>query len=261
MTIGIELEGTLGGASLLVPLGMSRGGHSIPGALACVHADGAPDLWAARHSFLHPDEIARAESFPSQARRQSFVLGRYAGKRAAQALGGETPLAQLEIVSGVFGQPILRGGAHPPVVSISHTARAAVAVACPPEHILAIDVEELSPRMTEVFESMLTERELARARAVGGPATGPNVIWSMKEALSKALRCGLTTTFEVLETKDFVLTGPAAFATLFSNFAQYRSQTLVLGDHVLSLAYPKNSRIELAPDDGAALERVLSARR
>src|SRR3954451_19001912 len=94
-------DDTLGGTALLVPLGMSRGGHPIPGALVCVHAAAAPDLWAARHALLHPAEIARAESFPAEARRQSYVLGRYAGKCAARAVGADAPLGTLEIVSGV----------------------------------------------------------------------------------------------------------------------------------------------------------------
>jgi 4'-phosphopantetheinyl transferase len=250
---------TLAGASLLLSLGMTREGRPVAAALACVHADAAPDLWALRHRFLHPGELARAEGFPAQARRTSFLLGRYAAKRAAHAAGADVPMPALEIVSGVFGQPILRGAGDAPAVSISHTGALAAAVACAPEHIVAVDVEVLAPRLTEVFESMLTPAELARARQIAGVELGPNLLWSMKEALSKALRCGLTTRFEVLETEEFAVTGPGRYRCLFVNFAQYRCETLVIGDHVLSLAFPKNSQIDLSAEAVARLERVVTA--
>lgn len=241
--------------SATVSLGLVRHGEPVAGVLACVHREAAAGVDARCAAMLHPNEVQRLEEFRADSRRLGFFLGRHAAKLAVRALGVMVPMRTLEIASGVFEQPIVKGtGGEPPVVSLSHTRTVAVAVACEPEHILGVDIEELDPQRTEVFESVMTPRELAvTRRAPGGGAQAANVLWAMKEALSKALRCGLTTPFEVLEADVFEPHADGGWSCLFRNFAQYRARAWVLGHHVLAVVSPKHSVVRVTPED---LERV-----
>lgn len=239
--------------SAAVPLGMTRHGAAVPGVLACVHRGAAPELRERLTLFLHPAERARLDAFPSELRWTSFLLGRYAGKRALHALGGGVPPHAVQIASGVFDQPVVRGG-HPAAVSLSHVAAAGVAVACEPEHVLGVDVEEVAPDRSDVFDSVMTPAERRAVRsAPGGVGVAATLVWTLKEALSKALRCGLMTPFEVLEVEGFAPHEDGGVGCLFRNFAQYRGRAWVLGGHVLAVVSPKHSHVHIAPGD---LDRV-----
>ncbi|QSQ25570.1 4'-phosphopantetheinyl transferase superfamily protein [Pyxidicoccus parkwayensis] len=242
-------------ASTTVSLGMVRHGEPVPGVLACVYREASAGLDARCLALLHPNEQQRLEELRAESRRLGYFLGRHAAKLAVRTLGGVVPMRAVEIASGVFEQPIVKGAlGDAPVVSLSHTRSVAVAVACEPEHILGVDVEQLDPQRTDVFESVMPPRELTMARrAPGGGVQAVNLIWAMKEALSKALRCGLTTPFEVLESESFEPHGDGGWSCLFHNFAQYQARAWVLGHHVLAVVSPKHSIVRIAPED---LERV-----
>ncbi len=47
------------------------------------------------------------------------------------------------------------------------------------------------------------------------------LLWSLKEALSKALRTGLTVPFALLETTHHLSPVPGGVTAQFANFAQY----------------------------------------
>jgi len=63
-------------------------------------------------------------------------------------------------------------------------------------------------------------------------------VWTMKEALSKALRCGLTVPLNLLEVRAAVLQRDGSLRSEFSNFSQYKCQTWVVSPCVLSIALP-----------------------
>lgn len=242
-------------SSATVSLGMVRHGVPVPAVLTCVHQESVAAISAARLALLHPNERARLDGFRADSRRLGFFLGRYAAKRALRELGVQAPMDAVEIAPGVFEHPVVKGaGGDAPVVSLSHARSVAAAVACGPEHIVGVDVEQLSPERTDVFESVMPQRELAMARhAPGGGELAANVIWTMKEALSKALRCGLTAPFEVLEVDAFEGHVAGGYGCLFRNFAQYRARAWVLGGYVLAVVSPKHSLLHVAPAD---LERI-----
>jgi len=242
----------------VVPLRMTRGGQPVPAVLACVHQDAAVTLAAGAQTLLHPNERARLDAFPSELRRLSFLLGRYAAKRAVGALRDGVVPHRLEIAAGVFGQPVVRGAADPPAVSLSHTSEVGVAVACEPEHILGVDVEDVGPRPDDVFESALAPAERAAARAAVGSATlAAGLVWALKEALSKALRCGLTAPFDVLRTEAIQPVGGGGVHCEFGNFRQYRGRAWPVGGQVLALVWPKRSELGFHPAASPDVCRVL----
>lgn len=235
---------------------LSRSSSSVPVALARKDGEFRATLaWAVAadyesasercESFLHPNELAYLRSLEFDRRKRSFLLGRLAAKQAlARYLEGAIDPAAIEIVPGVFQQPVVRAGSIGPVgVSLAHSQRVACAVAYSELHPLAIDVEDPLPSRDDVIKTQLDPEELDRA-AAAWPA-GPShctMIWTAKEALSKILRCGMTCPFELLAVKELYAAG-GLFGGQFANFTQYRFQTWVMGASIVSLVLPRNSEL------------------
>lgn len=197
--------------------------------------------------FLSNAERDAYRALVADRRRKSWLLGRVAAKRAAAASLETDDLRALEIARGIFGDPRLCVPmAHPPGLSISHAGPVAVAVAHPAGHVMAVDVEEVRPRQADAIASQLTPREVEWA---GGDHPRLTALWTAKEALSKALRCGLTAPFRLLETKDIVEDNVGCLTGRFENFGQYRFVARVEADAVLTLVLPFRTEVRGAPFD------------
>ena len=157
-------------------------------------------------SFLHPIEEAYFSGLTHPRRQHSYLLGRYCAKQAIRACHNDVDVKEISIEAGVFDHPVVTYEAHSPLqVSISHTSDFGAAVAFPEVYPMAIDVETICPSKGDTIKSQLSsaEQKLRLFSYKGGEqdheTTQLTLLWTVKEALSKALRCGLTVPFEVLE--------------------------------------------------------------
>ena len=228
-------------------------------ALGFAHRGAMAVLWSERARFLHPSERRYAESLAQSTRRETFVLGRYALKRALARLASSAFLpSEVEVARGVFGQPVVHHWPSPPAVSITHAGDLAFAVACDPGHVVGIDFDLLLPECDPTRQRALSEREreMARPWELSEPHLAL-VSWTMKEALSKALRSGLMASFELLALEGASREG-ATFSAEFSNFRQYRACAWQLGDATLALVLPKHSRLVLETDELARLRGLVN---
>ncbi|MFN8371030.1 MAG: 4'-phosphopantetheinyl transferase superfamily protein, partial [Bacteriovoracaceae bacterium] len=155
---------------------------------------------ASLKSIFHSNEINQFNSFPSEARKKSFFLGRYAAKIGLRKFLSNYELNQFEIKTGVFNRPI------PfyhfpttifPEVTITHSHDLALAIAYDHEHVIGIDLEHIPQIKAEYILKVINPSEKVIINQVEHIA----VLWTIKEALSKALRCGLTVPFELFEIK------------------------------------------------------------
>lgn len=195
-----------------------------------------------RHEFLSPDEAAMSAGLKFAAKREGFLLGRLAAKRALGALLEEPDLRRIEIRSGIYGQPLVH---HPRAsaaeVSVSHSHGLAVALAYPAGYPMGIDLETVS---AVAAETILGELDASPPElnwlATGGvnAATACSVLWTVREALGKALRIGLNSPLGMLALSEIQAGGEGSWAGRYLNFPQCRCLSLVQGDRVLSLALP-----------------------
>ncbi|HVU24781.1 MAG TPA: 4'-phosphopantetheinyl transferase superfamily protein [Opitutus sp.] len=234
-------------AARCVAVDLRRDGYQGRGALAWIGTAEFAAVAGRADEFLHPEERAVFAGFKVDRRRMSYLLGRVAAKTALGAcVGRGFDPTQCLVAPGVFSQPMVRYSAAPGLdISISHSDRVACALAFPGEHPMAVDLEEVDAARTKVMLTQIrpAEDELARARcpSVDVAAT---VLWTAKEALSKALRCGMTCPYELLEVaaveaRDDVLTGT------FRNFGQYKFEARVRGSSVLTVVLPKKTAMVL----------------
>jgi len=209
----------------------------------CFAAVGA----APSEEFLSENETEQLGSFQFAAKREGFLLGRLAAKRALGALLAEPDLRRIEIGSGIYGQPLVH---HPRAgsaeVTVSHSHGLAVALAYPAGYPMGIDLETISAVSTE---AVIGELEASPAEltwlATGGvdAATACCVLWTAREAMGKALKIGLNSPLGVLALADICAVGEGNWAGRYVNFPRCQCLSQVNGDRVLSLAMPKEAQL------------------
>ena len=202
-----------------------------------------------REHFLHTRELAYCDTMSFERRQRSYLSGRYCAKTALGAYLEEPDLSVIEVPSGVFRQPWVRYpcGIHNVQVSISHSDVFSGALAFPEAHPMGFDIEMIRPEKGAVIAHELTSLEQVRCRdmAIDGGAVY-TFHWVLKEALSKAVRCGMMTPFRLYEVATLKPQVDYFIAT-FKNFTQYKGIVFAFGEPLsaCALVAPKHTEITL----------------
>ena len=152
-------------------------------------------------SWLSDSELSVATGLSWEKRRGDWLLGRWTMKRAIVTLGdlsGGVPIEplELEIPAAPDGAPEPRrdGLRIPESTSLTHRAGRAVCVLGRPGVELGCDLELLEPRSRSFASDFLTAEEARQCEEASGmdAVLLPNLLWSARESVLKALRLGLT---------------------------------------------------------------------
>jgi 4'-phosphopantetheinyl transferase len=192
--------------------------------------------------FLSDNENEHLKGFRFPAKKEGFLLGRLAAKRALGALLGEPDLRQIEIRSGIYGQPLVH---HPRAgtseVTVSHSHGLAVALAFPAGHPMGIDLETVSAvsAATIIGELEASPPELTWL-ATGGvdEATACCVLWTAREALGKALKTGLNSPLGIFSLSEIRAEGTGSWIGRYLSFPRCQFLSQVKNGRVLTLAMP-----------------------
>lgn len=168
-------------------------------------------------------------------RRPSFLGARLALKNLARSLdrvGPDTDLRQLETLHPDGVLPALPGAQGDPPLrcSVAHDSRFAVAVAAPLR--VGVDVEHIAARVERVARVFVNARE-ADLLARSGPRRRADLtkLWTIKEAVTKALGLPLTQAFEVVRLTEL--------GTRESRFSLderiHRAHHAQVADHIFTL--------------------------
>lgn len=196
---------------------------------------------------LHSTEKAHYESLKFERRKQSYLLGRIAAKTAVSALLEISNPASFSIGFGIFHFPVVKGLNENTQVSISHCDDIGIALAFPEEHPLGLDIEKINDQRLEAIKSQLADEEklLLEGYALP-PITGFTLAWTIKEALSKVLRTGLTADFKILEISS--IKGSAQeYTSTFRYYDQYKALSWHSDDYACSVILPRKTSTDLAP--------------
>lgn len=217
----------------------------------CLLQSELPQLEAAlRESvYLHSQELEYYKQLLVNARKASFLAGRWCAKQAlVAACDGRQQARAILVQSGVLQQPVVREGARRATqVSISHADDAAAAVAYDESHPMGIDIERPSDRVLNVLNGCLTahERKLLVGAKLTEDALGCTWLWTCKEALAKAMKVGLTIDLDLYESQSAHCEG-LMIVTRFKHFSQFKCVSFAWRDFVVSIALPWKS--QLSPD-------------
>ncbi len=151
-----------------------------------------------------PHERERASSM-GEKRMKSYTAARLACKRLARRLeGGDCgiPAEAIETLDEEGVRPRCDAGGSPGCYcSVSHDSRFAVAAAS--ERRIGIDVERISERVLKSQHLYMSDEEQGLARSFApGPVEGALRVWSIKEAVTKALDVHLSESWRIVEVKN-----------------------------------------------------------
>jgi 4'-phosphopantetheinyl transferase len=198
------------------------------------------ELKKMRESVLHPSEFASYEKIKYQNRQHSYLLGRYCAKGALSCITQENP-TNISIHNGVFHQPLVN--LTNLKVSITHTGALGGAISFNDSFPMAIDIEIFDPEKEKTVSPLLTpkERILISSSQSRSPMT---MFWTIKEALSKAIHCGLSVPLDVLEIATLKAHGQFYIST-YKNFSQYQALSFFLTDSICTIVFPLNSFLQI----------------
>lgn len=225
-------------------LHLVRPDNRFNGAICCLYF-GDTDDFQELIASLSPEELAYYNTLRFERRIRSYLLGRFVAKNAVSKLINEPMLSNIQIRSGIFTQPLVVSNCGNIQVSISHCDHFGAAIAYPEAHPMGIDLEEINPDNTEVLERQTThvEKELLyEAASSHSYETVLTLSWTAKEALSKTLKTGLMTPFELFELSELAVYDNF-FIGFFKNFAQYKTISFLIGPYMCSIVHPLKTNI------------------
>ncbi|HEY0330317.1 MAG TPA: 4'-phosphopantetheinyl transferase superfamily protein [Rhodopseudomonas sp.] len=234
--------------------------HDGSRALSCAVALVAAPLAALEadaRDILSPEEQALLTDRLAPARRQSFLAGRRAAKNALSVLAPGVSIGEIKVLPGLLQQPVaFVPGRSNLQVTLSHAGTAAIAVAHPEACPMGVDLERAAQEQQSALGEQTTPRERALAQAMLPYDEHQRLLllWCLKEALSKALRCGLTVPFRLLEVASLVPL-PGGVRARFENFTQYEGTAFCAAPLAVALVLPHTVRWQSA--DGAASPHIL----
>lgn len=203
-------------------------------------------------NFLHPKELEYWHALKFERRQQSYLLGRYCAKKAITNYNKNLNFSDIYIKPGIFEQPIVyHPGLQKIQVSLSHCGSLGAAMAFPESHPMGVDIEETHKDKEVVIASQLTPSE----KLLIENKTHDNskriefytLFWTLKEALSKTLRTGLTTPFEIYAI-EAITEHTGYWMAKFKNFTQYQAMAFPVGRNcICALVFPKQLHLKQIP--------------
>jgi phosphopantetheinyl transferase len=197
--------------------------------------------------YLHDQERHYYNTLKFEKRMRSYLIGRFAAKQAVGALNGEENLTNILIGSGIFNQPIVVSNRQNIKVSITHSGDLGAALAFPEAHPMGIDLETVNCQQREALEGQATEWE--KQKIVSLPIeydAGLTLLWTAKEALSKLLKTGLMTPFEIFAISKMELNDHYIMC-YYKNFPQYKVIGFTIHNCICSIAYPLKTELNFNP--------------
>jgi 4'-phosphopantetheinyl transferase len=177
-----------------------------------------------KFDWLSPAESARLNGMRFPRRRSDWLLGRWTAKQALSLCLGPSHLEEIEVLAAPSGAPEVRIAGKPAAVeiSLSHRSGTAACAVARTHCALGCDLETVEPHSDAFVADFFTSEEqalVARAHAEHRLRLIA-VLWSGKESVLKALRCGLRIdTREVVVTLHDTLAPDAAWLPLEACYA------------------------------------------
>lgn len=221
---------------------VTRDEGPVPVVLAAAPLEVFETVLSDAGSVLRGSERSYFRRLTHRRRQESFLVGRWVAKHAVASWADSGDVAGVEIIRGVFDQPLVRGAQTEGCrVTISHDEHWAAALVFPDAHPMGIDVETVDPSRLETIDRQLTRVERSWMGSAPDPALCATALWTAREALSKAVGCGLTVPSSALALREFSGLAPGSWAGTFTQFSQYQVRTILANRTLLSIVLPRRS--------------------
>lgn len=187
-------------------------------------------------SMLSSVELDRLFRIKNEHARRSFLVGRYAAKYAMDGLFPGRSVRDIIVTNGIFHEPVVDLYD----ISISHTDKFGAAIVSRTKSYLGIDVEMNDAKHNQSIEMVLSEQEKEMLCKKNLHIMG----WTVKEAISKVLRTGMTTDYKVYEINK-IYEENDMYISFYSHFTQYKAISILVKGIWITIAVPKLYDIQL----------------
>lgn len=195
-------------------------------------------------NLLTNQEQERLSSFRNKYRYNEYLLSRYLAKNVLSEHLDEPNFQNFEISSGIFGQPIVYCESRKAIgISYSHSGATHAAISFPLEHPMAIDCEYIDNNSKVTIRNALTPKELIVAQEYDDRILFQ--MWTIKESLTKILRCGITSPLAIFEFNNITINQDSSFEASFVNFMQYKGFSLCNEKMAIGVVLPKKSKVDI----------------
>jgi phosphopantetheinyl transferase len=215
------------------------------------------DLHNIQELFFDDNDKEYYNSLIYEKRRSSFLLGRYCSKHSA-AVFNNLLLTEISIQIGIFQQPVIHCPTqHNLQISLSHSDTIGFAITFPEKCPIGVDVEKICSTKTEAMISQMTIEEMSLPLILDSRNKQLTLLWTVKEALSKVLRCGIMMPFHILEIESIVYS-KNIIRGHFKNFPQYHATSFVLDNYIFSIVSPKNIELNILDFNLDNIQKILN---
>jgi 4'-phosphopantetheinyl transferase len=195
---------------------------------------------------LSPNERQAYSQIRQPTRRQDYLIGRLAAKTAVAERINRKDLARISIEPGGFEQPVLRGSsAHGTSVTLAHSQSAALAIAYDSGHPFGVDIEHVARKeRLALNHQRLPARTINRGCARLSRVELSYLIWTIREAMSKALLIGLTCSPTLFDIDTLEIRKDGACTGNFVLFKQHQFCAWIAGSFSVAVVCPKSTALQ-----------------
>lgn len=223
-----------------ITFGLSESPESF-GFITLIHQAEEDPQWLSTFSEM---EKAVFSKHIHEARKKSYLLGRYCAKQAICHLLQISSPSSISIVSGEFRYPLIRGiNQNGLSLSLAHSGSSGLALAHFDTYLCGVDIESINSVSNSSIRSLLTDSEkLLLSQLPLDEKAALTLAWSAKESLSKAVKTGLTIPFSFFEIVS-IERHALHYEVSYKHFRQYTSINFPTNEMMLSIAKPKTVAI------------------
>ena len=211
---------------------------NLVGSYAIVPMD-LNDETKVKKNYLSSHELEILGKLDHKSRVESFCAGRLAAKKTITLLNPEYLATEVSIIPGLLENPIILSTPQLNLnVSISHSQSFAFAAATSSICPIGVDTEVISNKNFNEYAELSTRTEILLTMKIfqEDELSSATRLWTLKESLSKAIKCGFTIPLDLLEIISF----DEEFKNrcVFKNFPQYRGISFNFKDNMFALCLP-----------------------
>ena len=196
------------------------------------------------NNYLSCHELEILRNLDHTNRVKSFSAGRLAAKKAITLLIPDYPATQISIIPGLLENPVILSKTHLNLnISISHSESFAFAAATSSICPIGVDTEIISNENFNEYSELNTRNEILMTMKIfqEDELSSAARLWTLKEALSKAIKCGFTIPLNLLEIISF--DEELKSRCVYKNFPQYRGISFNFKNNMFALCLPYSINI------------------
>ncbi|MDR2106915.1 MAG: 4'-phosphopantetheinyl transferase superfamily protein [Holosporaceae bacterium] len=194
--------------------------------------------------YLSDNELKRMRSISREKAKICYCFGRVVAKKALGMLIDGLIYRDLDVGNEKSGCPTT--GNCDFSVSITHTDEVAACLAYGKEFSFGTDIEKMNENRIDALRYVISGKE-----PIPNDLKSLTVAWTLKESLSKALKCGFGLPFEEFELSEFRGNGEF-FVCSYARHPEFFGAATVFENNSYAAAFPRELFSDLPTPESAA---------